>query len=202
MHHPRLSATELAELKHVVAKVLPQVGSSHLTEALAYGLGFRTHASLKAALARPEVLRPPMYLALELVRERLRKLNYLVDAPELDAAWRSIKDRFLYAVMFGGLSGITPVSEEEELRALGTSIVEHVEAARRRHAYNEAIDEAMDSMYWPRVKQGVPDAEEKALSNKCSIRAMELMCEWHIIKGCLGSSCPGTCGQRDGPPSD
>jgi len=66
----------LATLKRALLDDFPRVKSTHLSEALAFGLGYRTHASLKADLARPEAERPTMSLDLGRLRERLLELGY------------------------------------------------------------------------------------------------------------------------------
>lgn len=47
----QLSESSLAALKKALRKEFPDVRSSHITEALAVALGFRTHAALLAALS-------------------------------------------------------------------------------------------------------------------------------------------------------
>ena len=76
MTAPLLNAPSLDALKRALVDRFPRVKSSHLSEALAFGLGFRTHASLKSALDQPEAERPPMSLDLSQLRERLYQLGY------------------------------------------------------------------------------------------------------------------------------
>lgn len=51
-----LTLNVIATVKRDLAKLLPDVKSSHLTEAIARGFGFASHASLRAALKQSEVL--------------------------------------------------------------------------------------------------------------------------------------------------
>ncbi len=53
-----LCETSLANLKKRLMDEFDEVKSSHLTEALASSLGFRTNAALKAAMTGPEADRP------------------------------------------------------------------------------------------------------------------------------------------------
>ena len=49
-----LAEKSVVALKNCLREEFPDAKSSHITEALAYSLGFRTHASLRAALDKPE----------------------------------------------------------------------------------------------------------------------------------------------------
>lgn len=73
-----LRKEHLAEVKKALREEFPEVGSSHLSEALAAALGFRTHASLIHAL---ESSTDPDYALLidEDFDERLRKLGHEPD---------------------------------------------------------------------------------------------------------------------------
>lgn len=81
----------LAALKKSLRDEFPDVKSSHLTEALAFSLGFRTYASLQAAMTGPEEDRPFVLLGSERMRHRLIELGY-PDDPEFDFEWTIRKD--------------------------------------------------------------------------------------------------------------
>jgi hypothetical protein len=75
-----LSERPLANLKQLARDAFVDVKSSHLSEALAAALGFRTHASLLAAVhPRPEDA-DILLLQEALFRERMAELSY--DVPE------------------------------------------------------------------------------------------------------------------------
>lgn len=78
-----LSEIPLDALKKALRDEFPDIKSSHLTEALAYCLGFRTHAALQAAMAGPEQDRPFALLDTARMRQRLVELGY-DDDPEFD----------------------------------------------------------------------------------------------------------------------
>jgi hypothetical protein len=68
-------------MKSSLRDEFPDVKSSHLTEALAAGLGFRTHAALQAALVGPEQDRPFRLLDSTRFVQRLVEFGYQ-DDPE------------------------------------------------------------------------------------------------------------------------
>jgi hypothetical protein len=81
----RMASIALAEksvvaLKNCLREEFPDAKSSHITEALAYSLGFRTHASLRAALDKPEPDPAFVLLGTEQMLARLRELGYSPDA--------------------------------------------------------------------------------------------------------------------------
>jgi hypothetical protein len=78
-----LCEAPLAALKKSLRDEFPDVKSSHLSEALAYSLGFRTYASLMAAMAGPEIDRPFAVLNTPRMIERLQQFGYPND-PEFD----------------------------------------------------------------------------------------------------------------------
>jgi hypothetical protein len=78
-----LCEAPLAALKKSLRDEFPFVKSSHLREALAYSMGFRTNASLQAALVGPEQDRPFVLLKTPRFVERLVQLGY-EDDPEFD----------------------------------------------------------------------------------------------------------------------
>jgi hypothetical protein len=78
-----LCEAPLAALKKSLRDEFPFVKSSHLSEALAYSMGFRTNASLQAALVGPEQDRPFVLLKTHRFVERLVELGY-EDDPEFD----------------------------------------------------------------------------------------------------------------------
>lgn len=73
----------LAALKKSLRDEFPHVKSSHLSEALAHSLGFRTHAAMQAAMVGPEQDRPFALLQTQRFVERLKQLGY-EDDPEFD----------------------------------------------------------------------------------------------------------------------
>lgn len=78
-----LCEAPLAALKKSLRDEFPDVKSSHLSEALAYSLGFRTYASMQAAMTGPELDRPFIVLKTPRFVERLVQLGY-EDDPEFD----------------------------------------------------------------------------------------------------------------------
>lgn len=81
-----LCEASLANLKKRLMDEFDEVKSSHLTEALAASLGFRTHAALKAAMTGPEEDRPFYLLDPERFLGRLTEFGYPFDPkdPEFD----------------------------------------------------------------------------------------------------------------------
>ncbi|THJ45674.1 hypothetical protein E9536_40750 [Burkholderia sp. LS-044] len=73
-----LSEVPLANLKKLSRETFPAIKSSHLTEALASALGFRTHASLLAALVVPATDADIVLLDELPFRQRLSDLGYKV----------------------------------------------------------------------------------------------------------------------------
>lgn len=73
-----LSEVPLANLKNLSREAFPAIKSSHLTEALASALGFRTHASLLAALGVPATEADIVPLDESAFRQRLNDLGYKV----------------------------------------------------------------------------------------------------------------------------
>jgi hypothetical protein len=78
-----LCESPLAALKKSLRDEFPDVKSSHLSEALAYSLGFRTYAAMQAAMTGPEPDRPFIVLMTPRFVERLVQLGY-EDDPEFD----------------------------------------------------------------------------------------------------------------------
>lgn len=78
-----LCEVPLAALKQSLRDEFPHVKSSHLSEALAYSIGFRTYAAMTAAMTGPEGDRPFVLLSTERMRQRLVQLGY-DDDPEFD----------------------------------------------------------------------------------------------------------------------
>ena len=79
-----LCEAPLANLKKRLLDEFAEVKSSHLTEALARCMGFRTHAALKAAMAGPESDRPFYLLDPEQFLLRLSQFGYPVDPGNLE----------------------------------------------------------------------------------------------------------------------
>ncbi|MCY4754465.1 hypothetical protein [Pelomonas aquatica] len=71
-----LAKTPLAALKKLVLDDLIQVKSSHVTEALAYALGFRTYAALQASMTGSEEDRPFVLLDTDRFLDRIRSFGY------------------------------------------------------------------------------------------------------------------------------
>lgn len=78
-----LCEAPLAALKKSLRDEFPHVKSSHLSEALAHSLGFRTYAAMQAAMVGPEQDRPFALLQTQRFVERLKQLGY-EDDPEFD----------------------------------------------------------------------------------------------------------------------
>lgn len=78
-----LCEAPLAALKKSLRDEFPHVKSSHLSEALAHSLGFRTYAALQAAMVGPEQDRPFALLQTRRFVDRLKQLGY-EDDPEFD----------------------------------------------------------------------------------------------------------------------
>ncbi|WP_431229149.1 hypothetical protein [Burkholderia contaminans] len=79
MPAPLLDSSSVNTLKRVLLDELPNIKSSHLSEALAFALGFQTHAALKADLCLPDD-RPLISLSLSHLRKRLDQFGYRDDA--------------------------------------------------------------------------------------------------------------------------
>lgn len=78
-----LCEAPLAALKKSLRDEFPDVKSSHLSEALARSLGFRTYAAIQAAMVGPEQDRPFALLQAQRFIERLEQLGYDSD-PDFD----------------------------------------------------------------------------------------------------------------------
>lgn len=85
-----LCEAPLAALKKSLRDEFPHVSSSHVSEALAHSLGFRTHAALLAALTGPEHDRPFVLLHSQRFIDRLTQLGYADDS-EFDFEMTIIK---------------------------------------------------------------------------------------------------------------
>jgi hypothetical protein len=66
----------IATLKTSLRSEFPDVKSSHLTEALAFALGYRTNAALGADMTGPDQDRPFRILNSERMRHRLQEFRY------------------------------------------------------------------------------------------------------------------------------
>ena len=78
-----LCETPLAALKKSLRDEFPNVKSSHLSEALAHSLGFRTYAAMQVVMVGPEQDRPFALLQTQRFVERLKQFGY-EDDPEFD----------------------------------------------------------------------------------------------------------------------
>lgn len=76
-----LCEAPLAALKNRLRDEFDFVKSSHVGEALAYSMGFKTQAALRATMTGPDESRPFKLLSSERFRERLVQLGY-EDDPE------------------------------------------------------------------------------------------------------------------------
>ncbi|MBX7136328.1 MAG: hypothetical protein K1X67_26970 [Fimbriimonadaceae bacterium] len=74
-----LIESTLAALKKALRARFPAVKSSHLAESVAHALGYRTHAALLSARAKPDRARPIVTLSVQRLNERLQALGYPVD---------------------------------------------------------------------------------------------------------------------------
>lgn len=78
-------------LKRAVRQRYPEVKSSHLSEAIAFALGFRTHAALLTAIDRETSdLSVRVWLDGNLLAERLHQLSY-----------NNVSARDLFAILGG-----------------------------------------------------------------------------------------------------
>lgn len=71
-----LTSASITTLKTSLRSEFPDVKSSHLTEALAHALGFRTNAALVAAMTGPEEDRPLSVLDSSKMLDRLQQFGY------------------------------------------------------------------------------------------------------------------------------
>ena len=86
-----LTRRNVAAPKSSLLKTFPEVGSGHVDEALAAGIGFRTYASLLAALKAQSQAQVTIVLDERLVEGRIRELSgHDVDTEKLDRVlWRT-----------------------------------------------------------------------------------------------------------------
>jgi hypothetical protein len=70
-----MTRRNLSALKSSLRSTLPQVGSAHADEALAAGIGFRTHAALLAALKAQSGAKVTVLLNEQIVVERIVELT-------------------------------------------------------------------------------------------------------------------------------
>lgn len=129
-----LCEAPLAALKKSLLDEFPEIKSSHLSEAMAYCLGFRTYASLKAALVGPERDRPFAILKAQRFIERLIQLGYEND-PEFD-----------FELLLGGLHSPQGVVSTEPISAYDIQYKTSRQKAWRNLmvcAINAALDQAL-----------------------------------------------------------
>ncbi|RWC37997.1 MAG: hypothetical protein EOS28_31250 [Mesorhizobium sp.] len=86
-----LTSDNLDFVKTNLRQAVPQVKSSHLTEALAFGAGYRTHASLLVAMKSARLSQPLLGdVDWSLITSRLTAFGYVgVDLSSLDAITRA-----------------------------------------------------------------------------------------------------------------
>ncbi|MGH8176526.1 MAG: hypothetical protein ACREV5_09715 [Steroidobacter sp.] len=75
-----LMQAPVAALKNALRSEFPDVKSSHLTEALAFALGYRTNAAMLAIMVGPDSDRPVVSLSSAKMLDRLKDLGYPPDA--------------------------------------------------------------------------------------------------------------------------
>jgi len=78
-----LTDASVFELKKSLRDEFPEAKSAHITEALAFSLGFRTHAALQAALGGPDKDAPVLLLDPDRMTARLEEFGH-PPAPEFD----------------------------------------------------------------------------------------------------------------------
>jgi hypothetical protein len=84
-----LTSRNVAAYKQDILRALPDVKSGHADEALAAGIGFRTHAALLVALKAIGPAQLAVEIRADRVVQRLNGLGYsLGDASDLQAALR------------------------------------------------------------------------------------------------------------------
>lgn len=98
----------LATLKKSLLDDFEDVKSSHLTEALAASMGFRTHAALRAAMTGPEADRPFYLLDSDRFVRRLIEFGYPLDPSEPDFDF----DFEAWYVGKGAVSTVCPKSHD------------------------------------------------------------------------------------------
>lgn len=81
-----LTESSVAAVKNSLRDEFPDARSSHISEALAYSLGFNTHAALRVALAEPAEDAPYAFLRTNRMLERLRQFGY-ADDPDFSFEW-------------------------------------------------------------------------------------------------------------------
>ena len=81
-----LTESSVTAVKNSLRDEFPDASSSHISEALAYSLGFNTHAALRVALACPEADAPYAFLKSSRMLERLQQFGY-PDDPDFTFEW-------------------------------------------------------------------------------------------------------------------
>lgn len=71
-----ISRQRLAVLKTTLRNISPAIGSSHANEALAFAFGYKTHASLLAALGNSDDANLEVEFHSDRLLERLEQLDY------------------------------------------------------------------------------------------------------------------------------
>lgn len=85
---PSIALTEssVAAVKNSLRDEFSDAQSSHISEALAYSLGFNTHAALRVALAAPVEDAPYALLKSDRMLHRLGQFGY-ADDPDFSFEW-------------------------------------------------------------------------------------------------------------------
>lgn len=79
-----IASSQLASIKNALRDLFPDIKSSHLSEAIAFGIGFNTHAAQRAAIAeisQTSSTGPLFTMDSTLFEDRLRKFGYDLERP-------------------------------------------------------------------------------------------------------------------------
>lgn len=95
----QLSRRRLAVLKTTLRNISPAIGSSHADEALAFALGFKTHASLLARLSGLDDAELTVEFAPPHLIERLEQLGYGFAAPVAQQILMLLNAAFSHEIM-------------------------------------------------------------------------------------------------------
>lgn len=94
-----MSRRRLAVLKTTLRNISPAIGSSHADEALAFAMGFKTHASLLAAMAEAGNGELELSFADDRMTSRLEELGYAFTPDILRRFSQLISEAFAEEVM-------------------------------------------------------------------------------------------------------
>ncbi|WP_027469224.1 hypothetical protein [Deefgea rivuli] len=85
-----VKASSITSAKHALLDQCPEIKSSHLSEALAAALGFRTNAALLSALPNLDADPPIEFLQHQLFSQRLKELGYQLSEKKAFAVFSNI----------------------------------------------------------------------------------------------------------------